>query len=67
MNLPVVEVTVQALRGSRVCGKTPSSENSKVILIRTTEKSSSMLLCIIMICIATPKYPSCGLKTFQVL
>ena len=29
MNLPVVEVTVQALRGSRVCGKTPSSEKQQ--------------------------------------
>ena len=37
MNLPVTEVAVQTLRGSRVCVKTPSAENSKVVPVRTTE------------------------------
>ena len=37
MNLPMTEVAVQTFRGSRVCVKTPSSENSKVVLVRTTE------------------------------
>ena len=45
------------LRGSRVCGKTPGYENGKVIPIRTTQNSSSMLLCTVMRCIVTPKYP----------
>ena len=51
MNLPWIDIAVQTLLGSRVCGKTPNSENSNVIPIRATENSGKMLLCINMRCI----------------
>ena len=38
MNLPKIEMAAHVLQGSRVCVKTPRSENSNVVLIRATEK-----------------------------
>ena len=55
MNLPVTEVAVHALRGSRV-RQNRESENSNVVRVRTTRNTCKMLICIYMRCIViTPK------------
>ena len=57
MNLPEVEMAVQVFGVLGFTVKPRVLKISKVILIRTTEKSYSMLLCIFMRCIVTPKIP----------
>lgn len=68
MNLPMIKVAIHVLRGSRVCGKTPRSENSNVILVRTTGNTVKMLLCIDMRCIVkSPKIPKLTSVSFVLL
>ena len=67
MNLPVTEVAVHALRGSRV-RQNPESENSNVVRVRTTGNTCKMLLCINMRCIAyIPKIPKLKSVSFVLI
>ena len=55
MNLPEIEMTVHVLRVLEVAVEFPRSENSKVVLVRTTENTGKMNKCIVMRCIV--RYP----------
>ena len=67
MNLPMTEVAVHALRGTRV-RQNPESENSNVVWVRTTGNTCKMLLCINMRCIVNnPKIPKLTIMRFTLL